>query len=183
MSKKLLEIAGEIVQTQVASSPLTSEDIVSSLRQVFCALQEMQKVEAQGMGAASEGATDEAVSVVKMDPKDSIQNDKIICLECGAEMRQLTARHLKMHGLNLREYKKKYGFTLKQPLSAKSLTRIRTKLAKKRGLPANLLKYLEERRQGKTGSEAPVEASSPSAPEAPKEGKSPARSSRRKKLA
>lgn len=81
-----------------------------------------------------------------MNPKDSIQEDKIVCLECGAEMRQLTTKHLSTHGLNPREYKKKWGFTLRQSLSAKSLSRARSKAAKKRGLPENLVKYQEEKK-------------------------------------
>ncbi|MGA3114218.1 MAG: MucR family transcriptional regulator [Syntrophobacteraceae bacterium] len=33
-------------------------------------------------------------------PEDSIQNDKVICLECGAEMRQVTSKHMVSHGMN-----------------------------------------------------------------------------------
>jgi len=82
-------------------------------------------------------------------PADSIQNDKVICLECGAEMRQLTSKHLVSHGMNVKEYRKKYGFTMRTPLSAKSLTKARSKAAKKRGVPENLKKYMEARRQEK----------------------------------
>ena len=49
----------------------------------------------------------------KMDPLDSIQNDKVVCLECGTEFRQLTVNHLKSHGRASWEYKKKYGFSLR----------------------------------------------------------------------
>ena len=54
-------------------------------------------------------AADE-VAATKLSPADSIQNDKVICLECGAEMKQLTSKHLVSHGMNPKEYKKKYGF-------------------------------------------------------------------------
>jgi predicted transcriptional regulator len=73
----------------------------------------------------------------------------VICLECGAEMKQLTQRHLLSHSLSPKEYRKKYGFTMRTPLSAKSLTKARSKAAKKRGLPEQLQKYLEARRQAK----------------------------------
>ena len=65
----------------------------------------------------------------KIDPQSSIQENKVVCLECSAEMRQLTIKHLSSHGLNIREYKKKYGFPLKQSLSAKSLSKARSKAA------------------------------------------------------
>ncbi|HIJ76508.1 MAG TPA: hypothetical protein HPP81_07310 [Deltaproteobacteria bacterium] len=83
-------------------------------------------------------------------PADSIQNDKVICLECGKEMRQLSTKHLVAHGMSQKEYRKKYGFSMRTPLSAKSLTKARIKAAQKRGLPEKLQKYIEARRQSKT---------------------------------
>ena len=100
----------------------------------------------------------------KKDPKESIQADKVVCLECGAEMRQLTVRHLQGHGLSLRDYRQKYGFSVKQPLSAKSLTKMRSRLAKKRGLPENLKKYLEAKRQEKVENAAAPEEIKETAP-------------------
>jgi hypothetical protein len=58
-------------------------------------------------------------------------------------MTQVTAKHLPTHGLGPREYKMKWGFPMAQPLSAKSLTRARSKAAKKRGLPEKLRAYLD----------------------------------------
>ena len=94
-------------------------------------------------------------------PADSIQNDKVICLECGAEMRQLTQKHLVFHGMNQKEYRQKYGFTMGTPLAAKSLTKARSKAAKKRGLPEKLQKYIEARRQAKVKAKTPPELSGP----------------------
>jgi predicted transcriptional regulator len=156
MSKKLLEIAAEIVQNQVSNNPMSSEEIVSSLKYVFTALQTMQKSEIDGTllegGKGGEEGVGGEKAQDKPDAKSSVQDDKIVCLECGAEMRQLTAKHLGAHNLTPREYKQKYGFPLKQPLSAKSLTRARSKAAKKRGLPENLMKYHEMRKQQKGAS-------------------------------
>ena len=152
MSKKLIEIASEIVQTQVSSTPMSAADITASLRQVFSTLLEMQKAEAGGIELApvAEGVG-EAPSEEKpvLSPANSIQNDKVICLECGAEMRQLTSKHLVSHGMNQKEYRKKYGFSMRTPLSAKLLTKARSKAAKKRGLPEKLRQYMEARKQKK----------------------------------
>jgi predicted transcriptional regulator len=152
MPKKLIEIAAEIVQTQVSLTPMSAAEIASSLRQVFITLHEMQKAEAGGIElgptaeVAGEASTEEKPV---LSPANSIQNDKVICLECCAEMRQLTSKHLVSHGMNQKEYRKKYGFTMRTPLAAKSLTKARSKAAKKRGLPEKLQKYIEARRQGK----------------------------------
>ncbi len=153
MAKKLLEIAAEIVQAQVSTNQLLTDEIVLSLKQVFSALQDMQKSETDGMpleiARLSEEPVSEETSPGKIDPKGSIQEDKVICLECGAEMRQLTAKHLSSHGLSIREYKHRYGFPLRQSLSAKALSKARSKAAKKRGLPEKLLKFQEERKRKK----------------------------------
>ncbi|MEN6438251.1 MAG: MucR family transcriptional regulator [Syntrophobacter sp.] len=152
MSKKLTEIASEIVQSQVSLTPMSAVEIATSLREVFRTLQVMQRSESDGSDLAhnQDGTQVQEDAAPKMTPEDSIQNDKVICLECGKEMRQLTARHLVSHGLSPREYRQKYGFTMRTPLSAKSLTKARIKIAKKRGLPENLAKYIEARRQNKT---------------------------------
>jgi len=152
MPKKLIEITSEIVQAQVSSTPMSAIDIASSLRQVFNTLQEMQKAEAETIELAP---TAEAAGEVPredkplLSPANSIQNDKVICLECGAEMKQLSSKHLVSHGLNQKEYRKKHGFAMGTPLAAKSLTKARSKAAKKRGLPEKLQKYIEARRQKK----------------------------------
>jgi predicted transcriptional regulator len=150
MAKKLLEIAAEIVQAQVSTNQLATEEIVSSLKLVFSALRDMQKSEIEGMPLEAAKPSDELLpeeaAAGKIDPKGSIQEDKVVCLECGAEMRQLTAKHLSSHSLSIRDYKHKYGFPLRQSLSAKALSKARSKAAKKRGLPEKLLKFQEERK-------------------------------------
>jgi predicted transcriptional regulator len=147
MSKRLMEIAADIVQGQVSRTPMSTEEIVSSLKSVFSALMILN----QDMGLDVVGSGEEAAHAGTFPetraPKDSIQADKIVCLECGSEMRQLTAKHLGMHGLSSREYKRKWGFPMAQPLAAKSLTKARSKAAKKRGLPEKLRAYLDTRKK------------------------------------
>lgn len=155
--RKLLDIAAEIVQAQASVGQMSAESIEEALIKTFSTLQRMQKAEEKGVflergGAGEEIAEEEAAP--RREPRDSIQDDKIICLECGTEMRQLTTKHLSSHELTPREYKKKWGFSLKQPLSARSLTKARSKAAKKRGLPENLVKFLAERKQKKAEASA-----------------------------
>jgi predicted transcriptional regulator len=142
-------------------------DVASSLRQVFSMPLELQKAETAGIdiefgqpaaGATLEGQPEEKPAVT---PENSIQEDKVICLECGKEMRQLTTKHLVSHGLSQKEYKKKYGFTMSTPLAAKSLTKAPSKAAKNRGLPENLVKAMEAKRQAKVAKTAMPEQSGP----------------------
>lgn len=146
MTKKLVEIASEIVNVQASRSSMSAEEISSALREVFGTLYELQRAESGEMDLV---AIQEPEAEAALKPEDSIQNDKVICLECGAEMKQLTKLHLVSHGMTAKEYKKKYGFTMGTPLAAKSLTRARSRAAKKRGVPENLKKYMDAKRQAK----------------------------------
>jgi len=160
MARKIIEIASEIVQTQVSLAPMSAAEITTSLRQVFGTLLELQKAESGEIElplTQEQGAAQEKVPG-PITPENSIQNDKVICLECGAEMKQLTQKHLTSHGMGSKEYKKKYGFSMRTPLAAKSLTKARSKAAKKRGLPANLVKAIEARRQSKAQAATPAPA-------------------------
>ncbi len=151
MARKIIEIASEIVQTQVSLAPMSAAEITSSLRQVFGTLLELQKAELGEieLPLVQEPAAAQEKAPGPITPENSIQNDKVICLECGAEMKQLTQKHLTSHGISSKEYKKKYGFPMRTPLAAKTLTKARSKAAKKRGLPANLVKAIEARRLSK----------------------------------
>ena len=154
----------EVVVSDDASADGTA-DIAASLRQVFAALQEIQQAETGGIDLplTAEVAEEAPSEKTALTPTNSIQNDKVICLECRAEMKQLTQKHLSAHGMTPKEYKKKHGFTLQTSLAAKSLTKARSKAAKKRGLPENLLKAIEAKRQAKAKAakasmKAPAEA-------------------------
>ena len=155
MPKKLIEIAAEMAQTQASLTPMSAADIASSLRQVFSTPPELQKAQKAGIDIEftqpAAGATQEGPPEAKpaLTPQNSIQDDKVICLECGAEMNLLTVRHLVSHGMSLKEYKQKYGFPMGTPLAAKALTKDRSKTAKNRGLPENLKKAMEARKQAK----------------------------------
>ena len=152
MARKLLEIAASIVKAQVAVSKISSEEIEQVLTKIFFVLQRLQKAEQHGVlletgdESITETASPEKTNQLAA-PKDSIREKRIICLECGIEMKQLTRKHLGTHGLTQRDYKKKWGFPMRTPLAAKSLSRIRSRAAKKRGLPENLVKFLEEKKR------------------------------------
>jgi N-acetylmuramic acid 6-phosphate (MurNAc-6-P) etherase len=88
---------------------------------------------------------------------------RTLTLECGKEARQLTTKHLVSHGMSQKEYRKKYGFSMRTPLAAKSVSKARSKAAKKRGLPENLKKAIEAKRQEKVEAKTPPESNGPGA--------------------
>jgi predicted transcriptional regulator len=143
MSKSLVEMTAEIIQAQMANKEMSAEDLKESLKDTFGTLQELQNAE------VSNQAVNEGAEKVNIDPAKSIQRNKIICLECGQEFKQLSPKHLKSHGLTSKEYKQKYGFKARQPLCAKSLSEKRSKSGKARGIPDNLKKAIAARTKNK----------------------------------
>jgi predicted transcriptional regulator len=141
MPKSLVEMASEIVAAQASHIPMSPEDISEGVRKVFEVLQSLQALEAGMTG----GLDFESTQVMK--PQDSIQRNRVICLECNKEFKLLSNRHLALHGLTSRDYKLKYGLPLRQPLSAKSLTQARRKIAKEKGLGAKLVAYRRRKKK------------------------------------
>lgn len=135
MSKSLVEMASEIVAAQARHAPMTPEDISEGVRKVFAMLQQLQTLEASMLNPI------EAEASGKLTPQESIQRNRVICLECHKEFKLLSNRHLALHGMDSREYKRKYGLPLRQALSAKSLTMARRKIAKEKGLGEKLVAY------------------------------------------
>ena len=143
MSKTLVEMTAEIIQSQISSKQMTTEEIKTALNETFNTLKALQGTECCNCEAQSEEV------IPSLDPKKSIQRNKIICLECGQEFKMLSPKHLRSHGLDSKEYKKKYGFAARQPLCAKALSEKRSTSGKERGLPDNLRKAIESRSKNK----------------------------------
>jgi predicted transcriptional regulator len=140
MSKTLVQMTAEIIQSQISSKQMTTDEIKTALNETFQALKSLQDFEAGGVMDLEAEATSPT-----LDPKKSIQKNKIVCLECGQEFKMLSPKHLKSHSLTSKEYRKKHGFSARQPLCAKSLSEKRSQSGKERGLPANLRKAIDAR--------------------------------------
>ena len=139
MSKSLVEMTAEIIQSQIGSKQMTTDEIKAALNDTFQALKALQDAESCG---ATDMAPEEATTAPLLDPKKSIQKNKVVCLECGQEFKMLSPKHLASHGLDSKSYRKKYGFSARQPLCAKSLSEKRSASGKERGIPENLQKAI-----------------------------------------
>jgi len=143
MGKSLVEMTAEIIQSQISSKQMTTEEIKIALNDTFQTLKALQESES----VVSEPEPEEVNPAI--DPKKSIQKNKVVCLECGQEFKMLSPKHLKSHGLTSKEYRKKHGFSTRQPLCAKALSEKRSQSGKERGLPDNLRKAIEMRTKDK----------------------------------
>ena len=144
MPKSLVQLTAEIVQSQTSVKQMSTEEVKAALKDTFQALKSLQAAE-----VSNPVEVDTAESAQVLDPKKSIQKNKVVCLECGKEFRMLSGKHLASHGLDSKAYRKKYGFPARQALCAKTLSEKRSAGAKERGIPENLQKAIDARAKKK----------------------------------
>ncbi|MHB1399248.1 MAG: Ros/MucR family transcriptional regulator [Trichloromonadaceae bacterium] len=160
----LLEMATDIVSAHVSNSPMSKEDLLAEIKEVYQVLSAMEK----GVVAESEQpvVAEEAVGPV-ISKRKAFGKDKITCMLCGKEMKTL-ARHLKTaHDLKPGEYRKQFDIPRTQPLAAKAYSESRRQMAIEKDLGAGLAKARAARgATKKTAAKKPAAKKAAAAPAA-----------------
>ena len=78
------------------------------------------------------------LAVLHRDPRRAVEEDRIICLICGARFRQLTNTHLRGHALSAFEYKRRFGYNRGRPLMCRALSRLYAERAVRSGLASRI---------------------------------------------
>lgn len=112
-----LKQALDIVKAQAAVRNMTEEEINSMITTVAKGIQTVM----------SETGEDTEQDEPAVDPKKSIREKSIVCLECGKQFKVITKKHLAKHDLTADQYKEKWGLKKNTSLVAKSLARERRK--------------------------------------------------------
>ncbi|HEY6874219.1 MAG TPA: MucR family transcriptional regulator [Geobacteraceae bacterium] len=155
----LVELASSIVSSHAATTPMTTDELLQEIQKVHSALQGLEA----GKEAPAPGEAKPALTV-----KQAFKANEVICMVCGKGKMKTLTRHLKLaHGMKPGEYRKQFGISSSQPLSAKALTEARRKMAQERGLADNLAKAREVRAAKLKAKKGPVEKAAPAKP-APK---------------
>ena len=129
MPQTLLEIAKELTLTLVEAGKLPPEDMQNMLQKTHATLLTLKAQE--DIGATTTVPVFETPPAV-VDWRKSITRRAISCLECGKTFRQLSRRHLMIHGLDSRSYRAKYGIPRTQSLAARETTARRKQIAQER---------------------------------------------------
>ena len=104
MTPSLLELAKDVTLALVESGNLSSDDMYDTLHKTHATLVALQAQEASGT------ATNRPVAqMAPVNWHKSITKPTVACLECGAPFKQLSLRHLRLHDLDGRSYRIKYG--------------------------------------------------------------------------
>lgn len=119
-----LELTADIVSAYVSNNPIPANDLASLIARVSDAL--------SGLGQAVQAA--ELPLTPAINPKRSVHDDHIVCLEDGKKFKSLK-RHLSTyHGMTPDEYRSKWGLAHDYPMVAPGYSASRSALAKKMGL-------------------------------------------------
>lgn len=121
----LIELTADVVAAYVSNNPVPAGDLPNLIADVHAALGRIG-------GAVETAVADKQKPAVN--PKRSVQDDYIICLEDGKKFKSLK-RHLMTHyGLTPDQYREKWGLDPSYPMVAPSYAAARSQLAKKMGL-------------------------------------------------
>jgi predicted transcriptional regulator len=121
----LIELTADVVAAYVSNNPVPATDLPNLIAEVHAAL-----------GRVSGSVESVVVEKQKpaVNPKKSIHDDYLICLEDGKKFKSLK-RHLMTHyGLTPDEYREKWGLDSSYPMVAPNYAEARSALAKKMGL-------------------------------------------------
>lgn len=119
-----LQKALEIAKAQANVRNMTEEEISSMVSTIAKTIKEVSEEYAHEQQQEEQEQEQQTPLV---DPKKSIREKSVVCLECGKTFKVLSKKHLETHGIIPQEYKEKWGFKKNQALIAKSLARERRK--------------------------------------------------------
>jgi predicted transcriptional regulator len=124
--EELIEIAAEVVSAYVSNNPLPASELPQLIRSVHGAL--------SGLTGVVAVQVKEEKLVPAVNPKKSVFDDHIICLEDGKKFKSLK-RHLMTHyRLTPESYRDKWNLDANYPMVAPAYARQRSSLAREMGL-------------------------------------------------
>ncbi len=121
----LIELTADLVAAYVSNNPVPAGELPNLIADVHAALGRV-------------GVTEEQAPVEKqkpaVNPKRSVQDDYIVCLEDGKKFKSLK-RHLMTHyGMTPDQYREKWSLDPNYPMVAPNYASARSQLAKSMGL-------------------------------------------------
>ena len=119
--EEYLQEALEIAKAQAKVRNMTEDEISSMVATVAKKVKEISEETGQQEQEQQEKEEQEPA----VDPKKSVREKSVVCLECGKTFKVLSKRHLDKHELTPQQYKEKWGLKKNQSLIAKSLARQR----------------------------------------------------------
>jgi predicted transcriptional regulator len=108
-----VEMATVFVVARMRAGPCPPDVIARLLHTTHATLCDLPRQEATQNIQRQKGAKlPETLASLRQRPLATLQRAQVICLECGQAHRLLSSRHLVLHGLTAKDYKKKWDIPL-----------------------------------------------------------------------
>ncbi len=120
----LLQITSDIVSAHVSNNPVPLGELPGLIQTVYSAL----------TGLSAPASAPEVELKPAVNPKKSVTDDYIVCLEDGKKLKMLKRHLATSYGMTPAEYRAKWGLPHDYPMVAPAYARKRQELAKKIGL-------------------------------------------------
>lgn len=130
----LLEMAKDIVIAHATTTPMSKEDLIKEIQDVYAALSALEK--GIDVVVAAEVIAEEVKPAISA--KKSIGKNAITCIICGESMKTLSRHLMAKHNMAAKDYRKEFGIPRTQALAAKSYSETRKKMAIESGLGEKL---------------------------------------------
>jgi predicted transcriptional regulator len=125
LNETLVTLTSDIVAAHVSNNDVTVNDLPVLISNVYGALAGLGKP----APVAEEAPPKPAVSI-----RSSVKPDKIVCLDCGMELKMLKRHLMTHHSMSPDQYRSRWNLGNDYPLVAPDYAEKRRDLAKKIGL-------------------------------------------------
>lgn len=124
-NEAFVALTAEVVCAYVTNNPVPVVELPSLIEGVYRAM--------AGLSTAAKVAEPEQAQKPAVNPKKSVFDDHIVCLEDGKKFKSMR-RHLMKLGLTPDEYRAKWNLPSDYPMVAPSYAKARSEMAKSMGL-------------------------------------------------
>lgn len=137
MATELLKMTAQIVTSHASMNEMSSQELINEITSVYNTLAALagEKAVAVEMAETPEAGPEEAQPKPAVPVEESIQDEYIVCLECGQRFRTLKAHLRRAHNLTPANYYERFGLDPKKyHLVSRNYSEQRRQLAKAKGL-------------------------------------------------
>ncbi|WP_274630842.1 MucR family transcriptional regulator [Arvimicrobium flavum] len=127
-TQQLLELTADVTSAYVSNNPVPASELAALIAQVHLSMSQLANP-----GPAS---ADEPLKPA-VNPKRSVHDDYIVCLEDGKQFKSLKRHLMTHHNMTPDQYRAKWNLPADYPMVAPAYAAARSALAKKMGLGRN----------------------------------------------
>ena len=130
----LLEMAKDIVIAHATTTPMSKDELLKEIQEVYAALSALDK----GLDVVAETVVVAEEVKPAISAKKSIGKNAITCIICGESMKTLSRHLMSKHNMKAAAYRKEFGIPRTQALASKAYSETRKQMAIESGLGEKL---------------------------------------------